>query len=69
MEGVELIPIVENAPPLNAQLDLKQQRTPLPWLQIAIMLLLHTCEPISSQSIYPYINEVFTFRSCSAPSC
>ena len=59
MDGVDEIPNHENAPLLNTQLDLKRQRTPLPWLQITIMLLLHTCEPISSQSIYPYINEVY----------
>ena len=63
MDRVEDIPDDENPPLLNAQLDLKQQRTPLSWLQIIIVLLLHTCEPISSQSIYPYINEVFTFCS------
>ena len=31
---------------------------PLPKLQIAIVLLLQICEPITSQSIYPYINKV-----------
>ncbi|KAF4613857.1 hypothetical protein D9613_007964 [Agrocybe pediades] len=35
-----------------------QKRTPLPKLQIAIVLLLQICEPICSQSIYPYINEL-----------
>ncbi|KAF6743819.1 major facilitator superfamily transporter [Ephemerocybe angulata] len=41
---------------------LKQQRpkgrTPLPKLQIGIVLLLQVCEPLCSQSIYPYINEL-----------
>lgn len=38
---------------------LKQhKRTPLPILQIGIGLLLQICEPICSQSIYPYINEL-----------
>lgn len=70
MDGVGGIPHDENTFLLNAQLEsMKQERTPLPWLQITVILLLHTCEPISSQSIYPYINEVFTFCSCSAPSC
>ena len=32
--------------------------TPLPKFQIAIVLLLQICEPITSQSIYPYINRV-----------
>ncbi|KAF8150914.1 major facilitator superfamily transporter [Crassisporium funariophilum] len=35
-----------------------QKRTPLPKLQIGIILLLQVCEPICSQSIYPYINEL-----------
>lgn len=35
-----------------------QEATPLPKLQIAIVLLLQVCEPVCSQSIYPYINEV-----------
>lgn len=34
--------------------------TPLPHLQIAIVLLLQICEPLTSQSILPYINQVFT---------
>jgi len=33
---------------------------PLPKLQIAIVLLLQVCEPLTSQSIYPYINKVST---------
>ena len=32
--------------------------TPLPKLQIAIVLLWQVCEPLTSQSIYPYINQV-----------
>ncbi|KAF9048789.1 major facilitator superfamily domain-containing protein [Panaeolus papilionaceus] len=36
----------------------RKERTPLPKLQIGIVLLLQVCEPICSQSIYPYINEL-----------
>ncbi|KAF9007525.1 major facilitator superfamily domain-containing protein [Cyathus striatus] len=37
----------------------KQRKpTPLPKLQIAIVLLLQISEPIASQSIYPYINQL-----------
>lgn len=32
--------------------------TPLPRLQITVAILLQLCEPITSQSIYPYINQV-----------
>ena len=41
-------------------LDSQKNRlpNPLPKLQLAIVLLLQVCEPITSQSIYPYINQV-----------
>lgn len=32
--------------------------TPLPTLQIGILLLLQLAEPITSQCIYPFINQV-----------
>ena len=41
----------------------KRKRTPLPKLQLGIALLLQICEPITSQSIYPYINAVSSFPS------
>ncbi|KAG6839132.1 hypothetical protein C0991_005522, partial [Blastosporella zonata] len=31
---------------------------PLPWFQISIVLLLQLCEPITSTSISPYINQL-----------
>ncbi|KIK52657.1 hypothetical protein GYMLUDRAFT_1028562 [Collybiopsis luxurians FD-317 M1] len=41
---------------------LKQRRTPtpLPKVQISILMLLQLCEPILSQSIYPYINQLIS---------
>ncbi|KAJ3568782.1 hypothetical protein NP233_g5486 [Leucocoprinus birnbaumii] len=36
----------------------KPRASPLPKLQIAIIVLLQLCEPISSQSIIPYINQL-----------
>ncbi|KAK7037742.1 hypothetical protein VNI00_010703 [Paramarasmius palmivorus] len=36
----------------------QKSKTPLPKLQIAIILLLQLCEPLTSQSIYPYINQL-----------
>ncbi|KAF8220945.1 MFS general substrate transporter [Tricholoma matsutake] len=33
---------------------------PLPWFQLSIILLLQICEPITSQSIYPYINQLIS---------
>ncbi|KAJ6577498.1 major facilitator superfamily domain-containing protein [Mycena capillaripes] len=32
--------------------------TPLPKLQLAIIMLVQICEPLTSQSIYPYINQL-----------
>lgn len=36
----------------------KRRPTPLPKLQIWIVIILQLCEPITSQSIYPYINQL-----------
>ncbi|KAF9532627.1 major facilitator superfamily transporter [Crepidotus variabilis] len=36
----------------------RRERTPLPKLQIGIVLFMQVCEPICSMSIYPYINEL-----------
>ncbi|KAJ7026612.1 major facilitator superfamily domain-containing protein [Mycena alexandri] len=33
-------------------------RTPLPKFQLAIIMLVQVCEPLASQSIYPYINQL-----------
>ncbi|KAJ6540829.1 major facilitator superfamily domain-containing protein [Mycena vulgaris] len=33
-------------------------RTPLPKRQLAILMLVQMCEPLASQSIYPYINQL-----------
>ncbi|PFH46778.1 hypothetical protein AMATHDRAFT_153861 [Amanita thiersii Skay4041] len=38
----------------------KKKRTPLPKFQLALLLILHFCEPITSQSIYPYINQLIS---------
>ncbi|KAJ7820078.1 major facilitator superfamily domain-containing protein [Mycena olivaceomarginata] len=32
-------------------------RTPLPKLQLSVILFIQICEPLASQSIYPYINQ------------
>lgn len=48
--------VIDEQTPL---LDRKQRKaTPLPKLQIAVILLLQVCEPLTSQSIYPYINQL-----------
>ena len=41
---------------LNGSAPLKE--TPLPITQVVVLLLLQLCEPITSQSINPYINQV-----------
>ena len=48
----------EETPLLNTNLQKQRSPTRLPKLQIAIVLLLQVCEPLTSQSIYPYINQV-----------
>ncbi|PPQ76530.1 hypothetical protein CVT26_013365 [Gymnopilus dilepis] len=55
MEETSELRVDERTPLLNPP---QPTRTPLPKLQIAIILLLQVCEPICSQSIYPYINEL-----------
>jgi hypothetical protein len=41
----------------------RKPRTPLPKLQLSVIMLIQICEPLASQSIYPYINQVsFTFE-------
>jgi len=48
----------EETPLLSVNPQKKRSPNPLPKLQIAIVLLLQVCEPLTSQSIYPYINQV-----------
>ncbi|KAJ3565894.1 hypothetical protein NP233_g7351 [Leucocoprinus birnbaumii] len=51
---------VDEETPLLSSPKLRQkgQVTPLPKLQVGIALLLELCEPITSQVIYPFINEL-----------
>ena len=49
-------------PPMDTEQTPLRKRTPLPRLQIWVILLLHVVEPITSQSIYPYINQVRSRR-------
>ena len=48
----------EETPLLTVDCPKKHPPNPLPKLQLAIVLLLQVCEPITSQSIFPYINQV-----------
>lgn len=48
----------EDTPLLASPAALEEKRTPLPKLQLAIVIFLQISEPLSSQSIYPYINQV-----------
>ncbi|KAK7019729.1 hypothetical protein VNI00_017968 [Paramarasmius palmivorus] len=53
----------ESSPLLQDQENARTKhktKTPLPKLQIAIILLLQLCEPLTSQSIYPYINQLIS---------
>ncbi|KAF8199733.1 major facilitator superfamily transporter [Pholiota molesta] len=57
MDGINDTHDDERTPLLDRQRP-KQSRTPLDKLQIGIILLGTICEPICSQSIYPFINEL-----------
>lgn len=57
----EETPLMGSAP---IEVDRPQKRTPLPMGQIAILLLVQMAEPITSQSILPFINQVS--RLCAA---
>ncbi|KAG1738420.1 MFS transporter [Suillus paluster] len=53
-----VIDVNEHTPLLDPGQQGQQKPTPLPKLQISILLLALLIEPIASQSIYPYINQV-----------
>jgi hypothetical protein len=44
--------------PLLREAPQTKQKTPLPIMQISILMLVLLAEPIASMSIYPYINQV-----------
>ncbi len=48
---------------LSDRHDLQRQRTPVPKLQLAVILLLQICEIVTSYSILPYINQVYLSSS------
>ncbi|KAM6504172.1 Major facilitator superfamily domain containing protein [Amanita muscaria] len=50
----------EETPLLSKSSGKEVKRTPLPTLQISIVLLLLFCEPFASNSILPYINQLIT---------
>ncbi|KAG6860740.1 hypothetical protein C0995_008004 [Termitomyces sp. Mi166 len=50
--------VVDEETALLTQSHERRKPTPLPWLQISIVLLLQVTEPITSMSIYPYINQL-----------
>ena len=51
-------PEPEEETPLLRDRNLPRKETPLPTTQILVLLLLQLCEPITSQLINPYINQV-----------
>jgi len=52
------IDVNERTALLDAERQCQKKPTPLPKLQISILLLALLVEPIAAQSIYPYINQV-----------
>ena len=59
----------ETQPFLGPDSQNKRLPNPLPKLQLAIVLLSQVCEPITSQSINPYINQVRHLRRSREASC
>ncbi|KAF9065821.1 MFS general substrate transporter [Rhodocollybia butyracea] len=53
---------VDEETPLITKIHVQKRRrpTPLPKVQISILMILQLCEPITSQSIYPYINQLIS---------
>jgi hypothetical protein len=50
--------IASETTPLVPAKSSKKPKTPLPKLQIGILITLQLAEPIASTSIFPYINQV-----------
>lgn len=45
----------------------QRRRTPIPKLQLAIVLLLQACEPVTRDFFSPYINEVHILAPPESP--
>jgi MFS family permease len=52
--------IASETTPLFPTEALKKPKTPLPKLQIGILMTLQLAEPIASSSIFPYINQLIS---------
>lgn len=50
--------IDEQTPLLPSSGEKKERITPLPKVQLGVLMLLQLAEPITSQCIYPFINQV-----------
>lgn len=48
----------ERSPLIPGEQISAQKPTPLPWLQLTILLFLQLAEPITSHCILPFINQV-----------
>jgi hypothetical protein len=53
-----LQPDAEEETPLLRKRNAPRTETPLPITQVTVLVSLQLCEPIASQSISPYINQV-----------
>lgn len=43
--------------PTNEYGENKKRRTPLPWAQLLVVILIQFAEPITATVIYPFINQ------------
>jgi hypothetical protein len=49
--------VFDGQPTVKKQDSDKRKRTPLPWLQLSIVLLIQSAEPVAATVIYPFINQ------------
>lgn len=49
--------VFDAQPVVQRQDSDKRRRTPLPWLQLSIVYLIQSAEPVVASVIYPFINQ------------
>lgn len=64
MSNVQQSIVDEQTALLSDPHDKERKRTPIPKLQLTIILLLLSCELYTGSSILPYINQVHSVHLC-----
>lgn len=55
--AVTAIAVNEGSPSADGGSTDPQKRTPIPWLQLSLVLLVQVAEPIVSKVIFPFVNQ------------